>query len=319
MSGLPLIEHPDLLVGLEQADDAGVFRLTDEIALVQTIDFFTPIVDDPFRFGQIAAANALSDIYAMGAVPLCAMNMICFPIKKMDISVLKETLAGGLDKIREAGAVLVGGHSIDDKEFKYGLSVTGKVHPKAVRTNHGARPGDHLVLTKPLGTGIVSTAGKADLASAEAIAAIVDSMAALNASAAKVMQNFEVHACTDVTGFGLGGHAAEMLEGSELGLKIHTQRLPLFPDVEQYCNQGLLPGGLHRNRKYRQALTLPSPKVAQYLQDLLFDPQTSGGLLIAIAPDSVTPLLDQLHGAGLTAATDIAEFVSQPAGKIELI
>jgi selenide,water dikinase len=296
---------------MENADDAGVYKLTDDWALIQTVDFFTPIADDPYVFGQIAAANALSDVYAMGGKPLTAMNLVCFPVKDLDIEILQKTLAGGLDKIREAEAVLVGGHSVADKEFKYGLSVTGIVHPDRVLTNRGARPGDALVLTKPLGTGVVATAVKADLATPEASAAITDSMVCLNRVAAECLQNFEVNACTDVTGFGLIGHLAEMVEGTDVGAVVHAWKVPLFPDVEEFCNQGLLPGGLHRNRTFREKMVDMGSYLPQYLQDVLFDPQTSGGLLIAVASSQAEHLVDRLNREGIGASGIIGEFADR--------
>jgi selenide,water dikinase len=271
-----------LLVGLETGDDAGVVRLTDEIALIQTLDFFTPIVDDPFIFGQIAAANALSDVYAMGGRPLCAMNIVCFPQKDMDISVLTEILKGGLSKIHEADALLVGGHSIDDQEVKYGLSVTGVVHPEKVLANRGAQAGDVLVLTKPLGTGIVSTAVKKKAASDESLKASLDLMTTLNRKTAESLSGLLVHACTDVTGFGLLGHLAEMIEDSQVGARVRPAAVPVLPGVEEYCKLKLMPGGLFRNRDFRAGMVEMGAAVPQHLQDVLYDPQTSGGLLVAL-------------------------------------
>ena len=272
----------DLLVGLETGDDAGVVRLDDQTALIQTLDFFTPIVDDPFVFGQIAAANALSDVYAMGGRPLCAMNIVCFPQQDMDIAVLTGILKGGLLKIHEADALLVGGHSINDKEIKYGLSVTGVVHPDKVLANRGAQAGDVLVLTKPLGTGIVSTAVKKKAASDESLQASLDLMTTLNRKAAESLSGLIVHACTDVTGFGLLGHLAEMIEDSEVGARINSAAVPVLPGVEEYCRKKLMPGGLFRNRDFRAGMVEMGAAVPQFLQDVLFDPQTSGGLLVAL-------------------------------------
>lgn len=285
-------------------------RLTDEIALIQTVDFFTPIVDDPYLFGQIAAANALSDVYAMGGRPLCAMNIVCFPKKDMEISILTDVLKGGLFKIREADALLVGGHTIEDHELKYGLSVTGVVHPRKVLLNRGAQAGDVLVLTKPLGTGIVATAVKADMATQESQAASMACMTALNRKAAEAISGLCVHACTDVTGFGLVGHLAEMIQGSEVGAVVRSADVPVFAGVEEYCNQGLLPGGLHRNRDYRAKIVNMDTAVPQHLQDVLHDPQTSGGLLVALPSEEAQKLL-----SGLDAAV-IGEVVSDPPGKI---
>ena len=298
------------MVGLETGDDAGVVRLTDEIALIQTVDFFTPIVDDPYLFGQIAAANALSDVYAMGGRPLCAMNIACFPKKDMEISILTDVLKGGLYKIHEADAVLVGGHSIEDQELKYGLSVTGVVHPQKVLTNRGAQAGDVLVLTKPLGTGIVSTAGKRDKATDESQKASIAVMTALNRRAAESLDGLSVHACTDVTGFGLIGHLAEMIQDSDVGALIRSADVPVLPGVEEFCSLGLLPGGLHRNRDYRAGMVDMGAAVPQHLQDVLHDPQTSGGLLVALPSEDAQKLL-----SGLDAAA-IGEIVSDPPGKI---
>ncbi|MFA5324429.1 MAG: selenide, water dikinase SelD, partial [Smithella sp.] len=229
MRDLPLIQNPNLLSGFEHAEDAGVYKISAELALVQTVDFFTPTVDDPFTFGQIAATNALNDIYAMGAKPLTAMNIVCFPIKTLDKSVLREVLLGGLDKMREAGVLLIGGHSVEDNEIKYGLSVTGVVHPDKVLYNRGAQAGDKLILTKPLGTGIISTAIKAREASPEQIQQAVSSMRSLNKQASEMMiASGDIHACTDITGFGLLGHACEMIEGSDVGLRIHSSSVPVL-------------------------------------------------------------------------------------------
>ena len=216
---------------MERIEDAGVYKLTGDLAIIQTVDFFTPTVDDPFTFGQIAAANSLSDVYAMGGKPLTAMNIVCFPIQTMDISILREILRGGIEKIREAGVVLVGGHSVDGQELKYGLSVTGTVHPDKVIRKEGSAPGDKLILTKPLGTGIVSTAIKGGVASTQAIAKVVKSMTTLNQKASEIMQEIGVHACTDITGFGLLGHAAEMIEGTGVGMVIYANSVPIFPEV----------------------------------------------------------------------------------------
>jgi selenide,water dikinase len=306
LCGLELKKSEDLLVGLETGDDAGVVRLTDDIALIQTLDFFTPIVDDPFVFGQIAAANALSDVYAMGGRPICAMNIVCFPQSKMDISVLTEILKGGLDKIHEADALLLGGHSIDDPEIKYGLSVTGRVHPDLVLTNRGAQAGDVLVLTKPLGTGIISTAVKGQMAGKESQEASIASMTTLNRRAAGSLSGLSVHACTDVTGFGLIGHLGEMIQDSDVGARIRSADVPVLPGVEEYCNLGMLPGGLHRNRDFRAAMVEMGAMVPRHLQDVLYDPQTSGGLLIAL------PAAD----AKKLSAAVIGEIVSDPPSRI---
>ena len=289
-------------MGLGSPDDAAVYRLTDEIALVQTVDFFTPIVDDPYDFGAIAAANALSDVYAMGGEPLCAMNIACFPDEAMDISVLREILRGGLDKAGEAGAQIVGGHTVTDEELKYGLAVTGIVRPEAVLHKRGGRAGDLLVLTKPLGTGIVNTAVKGDLAEADLVARVTRSMAALNRDAARLLAEREAHACTDVTGFGLAGHAAEMIQGTGLAIRLFAGALPFFTEARDFADMGLLPAGLHRNREHRAEMFRVDAGVPRHLVDLVFDPQTSGGLLAALPPDDAVAWAADLASRGIEAA-----------------
>jgi selenide,water dikinase len=315
---LPLISDPNLIAGMERAEDAGVYKLTEELAIIQTLDFFTPIVDDPYAFGQIAAANALSDVYAMGGKPLTAMNIVCFPQKKMAISVLREILAGGLEKMHEAGVMLVGGHSVEDDELKYGLSVTGTIHPAEVVLNNGARAGDRLVLTKPLGTGIISTAIKGDMADEGAVARIVESMSTLNRKASELMQVEGVNACTDVTGFGLLGHAAEMVEGTSVGMVIDSAAVPFFPEARELAEMGMIPGGLHRNRDFRKNMVDIASSVPQYLTDILFDPQTSGGLLIAVPQSKASRLLERLHAGGVAEAVIIGEVVAEPRGRISV-
>ena len=316
LSGLALISDPNLIVGMERAEDAGVYKLTEELAIIQTLDFFTPIVDDPYAFGQIAAANALSDVYAMGGKPLTAMNIVCFPEGTMAISILKEILAGGLDKMHEAGVMLVGGHSVEDQELKYGLSVTGIIHPKQVVLNTGAEAGDRLILTKPLGTGIISTALKGNVADEATVAKITRSMATLNRKAAELMQAAGVHAGTDVTGFGLLGHAAEMIEGSDVSMVIHATAVPFFPEAKGLAEMGLLPGGLHRNREFRKDMVSIDEEIPDYLADILFDPQTSGGLLIAVPAARAEKLLEKMHKEGIGEAAIIGEVVAEPKGKI---
>jgi selenide,water dikinase len=303
-------------VGLERADDAGVYKLSEELAIVQTIDFFTPIVDDPHAFGQIAVANALSDVYAMGGKPLTAMNVVCFPSKTMDISVLRDILQGGLEKMREAGVILVGGHSIDDEELKYGLSVTGTIHPKRIVTKAGAKPGDKLILTKPLGTGIINTALKGGLAGKETMAKVTKYMLTLNKKASELMQKIGVHACTDITGFGLLGHACEMAQNSEVGMKIYVASIPIFPEAIEFAKMGLVPGGTQRNREFRSHMIELTSKLPDYMLDVLFDPQTSGGLLISVSAAKAELLLARLHEAGVVEATIIGEVVKQPKERI---
>jgi len=312
------MSHPDLLVGIDHLDDAGVYRLTDDIALVQTIDFFTPIVDDPFSFGQVAAANALSDIYAMGGKPLTAMNVVAFPIKKMDRNILTEILKGGYSKVLESGAIMVGGHSIDDDDIKYGLSVTGIVHPDRILTNAGARPGDRLVLTKPLGTGIIATALKGGMASQEAMTKITQSMTELNRVAAEMMVEVGVNACTDITGFGLLGHALEMAIASDVAIAIQSQSVPIFREAEEYATMGMVPGGTGRNREYAACKVEVLGGVPDIRVDILYDAQTSGGLLISVEEQRVKLLLEQLHRRGVTWATIIGEVLDGPKGRIVL-
>lgn len=314
LAGLNLRRDPQLIIGIQDGDDAGVYQLTQELALIQTVDFFPPIVDDPWHFGRIAAVNALSDVYAMGGKPICAMSLVAFPAKKLPLEVLDRTMAGALSALDEAGALLVGGHSIDDSEFKFGLSVSGLVHPKKIFTKRGVRSGDVLLLTKPLGTGIISTALKAGLATPHAQQAALDSMSRLNASAAEAAKAFEIHACTDVTGFGLAGHALEMLAAGDAGLEISLSALPLLPQLEEYCAQGLLPGGLHRNRKYYGPRVEGLP-AEDWRGDVLFDPQTSGGLLVALAEDQAEKLLKELQLRGVEAFR-IGRALAQPVGKI---
>ena len=281
---------------------------------MQTVDFFTPVVDEPYAFGQIAAANAFSDIYAMGAVPKTAMNLVCFSPKQHGIDVLKEIIRGGIDKIREAGASLLGGHSVDDPEIKYGLSVTGIVHPDKILRNVGAQPDDLLIVTKPLGTGIVNTGIKGDATTPASIKQVTEVMAALNARAAEVMRGVRVHAATDVTGFGLAGHLTEMIK-EHIGAELYVSKLPHFSEAKALAKAGFLPGGLYRNRDFYGKCVIGEPQGFYY--DLIFDPQTSGGLLFAIPPDDLAPLekLASTRGVSLWV---IGKFVAEPKGKIVL-
>jgi selenide,water dikinase len=313
------MSHPNLLVGIEHIDDAGVFKIRDDLALVQTVDFFTPIVDDPYTFGQIAAANALSDVYAMGGVPITAMNLVAFPIHAMEIEVLREILKGGLDKMREAEVVLVGGHSIEDQELKYGLAVTGLIHPDAILTNTGAVAGDWIILTKPLGTGIINTAQKGGMAAPEAVQKAIEVMAELNRKAAEVMKGFRVHACTDVTGFGLLGHLSEMLGAGKIGIKIALDAVPILPQAEEYAGMGLVPGGARRNREFYAPKVQGAKGCTPSLLDILYDPQTSGGLLIAVAEEDAEGILRFLQEVGVKDARTIAEVVAKPKGCLILV
>ena len=316
MCGLPLVDDPNLLIGLERGDDAGVYKLNDDLAIIQTIDFITPIVDDPYTFGQIAAANALSDVYAMGGKPLTAMNVVCFPIQSQDISVLGEILRGGWEKLREAGVALVGGHSIEDPELKYGLSVTGVIHPAKMVTKEGAKTGDKLILTKPLGTGIVSTAIKGGVAGEEAVARIAVSMTTLNKRASELMQEAGVHACTDITGYGLLGHACGMIEDGPVCMEIHVTAIPCFPEAKGLARMGLVPGGTQRNREFRLNMIEQAYEIGDDMWNILFDPQTSGGLLISVPAREAEALLQNLHRNGIKDAAIIGEVVGEPKGRI---
>ncbi len=282
------------------------------------MDFFTPVVDDPYTFGQVAAANAMSDVYAMGGRPLTCLNVVGFPIKAMGIDVLQRILEGGLAKIHEAGAVLVGGHSVDDPELKYGLSVTGLVHPDRVVTNGGAKAEDRLVLTKPLGTGIIATALKGEMASEAAVAGMTESMLALNKRPSELMQELGVNACTDVTGFGLLGHALEMARASGIGAMIYTSDVPLLEEAEHFAAMGLVPGGTGTNRDFAACRVDIQGEVSPLLLDILYDPQTSGGLLISLPPTKAQRLVGMLHNEGWTAAAIIGEVVEKPEGRVIL-
>jgi selenide,water dikinase len=305
-----------VIVGLETADDAGVYKVSDDLAIIQTVDFFTPIVDDPYAFGQIAAANALSDVYAMGGVPKTAMNLVAFPLKDMDMSVLRQIIQGGLDKMREAGVVLVGGHSVEDKELKYGLSVTGFIHPDRVLTKKNLKAGDRLILTKPLGTGIINTAIKGGLASKEITDTVTRLMAALNKDAAEIMAHFPVHACTDITGFGFLGHLSEMVVDSGTGIRIQTYRVPILPQTLNYAAMGLVPAGAYKNREFFERHVDVAIGVDILIQDILFDPQTSGGLLICVEGNRADDLLQALKQRGIHDAAIVGQVDSEPKERI---
>ncbi len=308
-----------MIVGLDSFDDAGVYRLTDDLAIIQTVDFFTPVVDDPYDFGRIAAANALSDVYAMGGKPITAMNLVCFPSKSMDISILREILRGGVDKLHEAEVTLVGGHSVEDPELKYGLSVTGVIHPCKVVLNSGAVPGDSLILTKPLGTGIINTAIKAGMADEKTVAMVTEQMASLNRRASELMQEVGVHACTDVTGFGLLGHACGMIQNNSIGMTIYCSTVPIFAQAIEFARMGLIPGGTYRNRDFRAHMVEFAAGVPDWAPDLLFDPQTSGGLLISTSPEKAKALLEKLHCTGHRDTAIIGEITEEPKGKVTVL
>ena len=311
-----MLEDPNLIAGFERGEDAGVYRISDDVALVQTVDFFTPVVDDPYTFGQVAAVNALSDVYAMGGKPLTCLNIVGFPVRQMEIDILRKILEGGLSKIHEAGAVLVGGHSVDDDELKYGLSVTGIVHPDRVVTNDGATPGDALVLTKPLGTGVIATALKGGLASEAAVSRMVASMTTLNRRSSELMQELGCHACTDITGFGLLGHALEIARASSVGMIIHAPRVPILEGALDYAAMGLVPGGSRANRDFASCRVDIQGEISPVLLDILYDAQTSGGLLISLPPKKADLLLDSLHKEGWTVSTIIGTIAEEPKGRI---
>jgi selenide,water dikinase len=319
LKSLPFHRHPDLLVGLEQADDAGVYRLSPELALIQTVDFFTPIVNDPYRFGQIAAANALSDVYAMGGRPLTALNIACFPLRTTPPQVLKDILKGGMDKVHEAGALLVGGHSVEDPELKYGLAVTGVVHPDKVFTKAGALVGDVLILTKPLGTGIIATALKGRLASPEAEEAAIRLMSTLNRAAAEALEGLEVHAVTDITGFGLLGHGMELAAASQVELTIHASRVPVLSWAREYAAMGLIPEGSKANLRFCEKHLHVDSVVSAVDLDLLSDAQTSGGLFIAVAPKDREILMSRLQDRGVADAAAIGEVTDTGRGSIRVL
>jgi len=304
---------PNVLVGFDKADDAGVYKISDQQALVQTVDFFTPIVDDPFTFGQIAATNSLSDVYAMGGRPLSALAIVCFP-EKGELEVLEQILAGGLSKMMEAGCTVIGGHSVRDPEIKFGYSVTGTINPRRVLTNSGSQVHDGLVLTKALGTGVISTAIKRGEAKQSWIDAAVKSMTTLNRQAAEIAtrEEFEVHSLTDITGFGLIGHAREMAAGSGVSVQIDSTRIPVIEGAMDCVRAGFIPGGLNANREFAECMVRYEGTVPEEMKALLFDPQTAGGLLLSVAPRRVSDLIVSLQDAGVPAV-QIGEAV--PSGK----
>jgi len=291
---LPKFYDQNLVVGFSTSDDAAVYKVSEDKAVILTMDFFTPIVDDPYTFGQVAAANALSDVYAMGGKPVTAMNVVCFPTC-LSMDILKEVLKGGADKVAEAGAVLVGGHSIEDDEPKYGLSVMGLVHPQKVVLNAGAQIGDVLILTKPLGTGILNTAIKADMLSDEGYKKTVDTMAYLNKDACDAMLEVGVSGCTDITGFGFLGHACEIAEGSNVTLEILSQKLPIIGESVELARMGIIPAGAYRNEAFIEGRISFKGSVKQEIRDIMHDPQTSGGLLISVPQSKANQLMDILR------------------------
>ena len=291
-------ENPNLLVGYDSKDDAAVYKISEDTAFVQTLDFFPPMVDDPYIFGKIAATNALSDIYAMGGEVKTALNIVCFP-QKMDLNILGEIMRGGAEKVIEAGGTLAGGHSIADTDVKYGLSVTGIVHPDKIYTNNGARPGDALILTKRLGVGIICTANRVGEASAEAMEAVIESMTTLNKYAAECCKTFEIHACTDVTGFSFLGHLHEMIDGQN-SCHIYADQIPIFEEALRHADEFLLTAAGQRNRNFTGPY-VRFENIPFAMEEILFDPQTSGGLLIALAKEDAPALLEQLQETGAPA------------------
>ncbi len=298
LKGLNISNDPNLLVGFNKADDAGIYKINETQALVQTVDFFPPIVDDPYAFGQIAAANALSDIYAMGGRPLTALNIVGFPAG-MPTDILIKILQGGADKVAEAGAVIVGGHSIKDKELKYGLACTGLIDPTKIISNDKAQVGDHILLTKRLGTGIISTAIKQDKASVEDAEAVVAQMATLNKVPAELMVRHSVHSATDITGFGILGHGSEMADGSNVTIKLNFDQIPILENAISYAEQGCLTGGASANKDYLEGRVKLASSLSKAQIDVLYDAQTSGGLLMAFAPGDAVSFKTDAYSAGL--------------------
>lgn len=294
------MEDKNLIVGIETSDDAAVYKLTDELAAIQTLDFFTPVVDDPYTFGQIAAANSLSDVYAMGGKPSVALNIVCFP-NCLDINILGEILKGGADKVMECGAVVIGGHSVSDDEPKYGLSVMGLVHPDKVLKNCGTNVGDVLILTKPIGTGILNTAIKAEMADKESYDYAVKVMSTLNKYAGEIMMDYEVTACTDITGFGIMGHAYEMAQGSDVTLKLYKDEIPYIDKAKEFAEMGLVPAGTYSNRSYLDGKYRLN-NIPEWFEDILFDPQTSGGLLISCSKEVAKDMMEELSKLDLPSS-----------------
>jgi len=316
LAGLPDIDDPKVLVGCAAGDDAGIYAFDGDVCLVQTVDVFSPSVDDPYVFGQIAAANSLSDVYAMGGRPVTALSIVGFPIREVPDEVMRDMLRGGIDKMAEAGVPVVGGHSIKDAEIKAGFAVTGVIDRKGILTNAGARPGDVLVLTKPLGTGILAFAVQIGRAPDGAAEAIAESMSTLNRTASELMPEFDAHACTDVTGFGLMGHLAEMARASGVDVEVVWDDVPLFAGVLECLAEGVIPGGIERNRESSAASADAGDGVTEAMLDICFDPQTSGGLLIAVPAGVAEAFVARLHADGVTAATVIGSVRGKGTGRV---
>jgi len=318
LAGLPKTKDPRVLVSADTCDDAGVFKVSDDLALVQSVDVFTPSVDDPYTFGQIAAANSVSDIYAMGGLPLTALSIIGFPIETMSHRIMNQILRGGVDKMEEAGVSIVGGHSIKDNEVKFGFAVTGTIHPEKIITNDKAQPGDILVLTKPLGTGVIGFASQIGKASAESLNTISQSMAELNKISAEIMVDMGVKTATDVTGFGLLGHLSEIAAQSKVTVDIFVDQVPFFDGVFDYIRQGMISGAIERNKEFASLYVTTSSGVSEERETVLYDPQTSGGLLIAINPNDAEELVSRLKKKGIDYTTVIGKVVSKSDGQIIL-
>ena len=312
MSKLPKCKNdPNLLIGFDSADDAAVYKVSDDIGVIQTVDFFPPMVEDPYTFGKIAATNALSDVYAMGGEVKTAMNIVCFP-QSWDINMLGEILRGGSEKVIEAGGVLVGGHSINDVDVKYGLSVMGTVHPDKIYANNGGHPGDKLIITKKLGVGIISTAHRVGEATKEAMDAAIESMTSLNKYAAQCCKKYDIHGCTDITGFGFLGHLHEMVDG-KLSCKVYADQLPVFPEALEYADEFLLTAVAQQNRNHVGRHVKFDPDISFAMQEVMFDPQSSGGLLIVLGADQADALLEDIRELGVPAA--IVGEMMEPSGK----
>jgi selenide,water dikinase len=306
-------------VGFETCDDAAVYRISDQIALISTVDFITPPVDDPYWFGQIAAANSISDVYAMGGKPLTALNLVMFPSKKLGMDILKEILRGGYEKVTESGASIAGGHTVDDNEPKYGLAVTGSVHPDHILTNCGARAGDALILTKPLGTGVLFNACRSKKLPWHDLEAILPEVASLNKKALEIALNFDVHACTDVTGFGIVGHALEMARGSGVQVNLFYEQLPLYPHALQMYKKGETTGSNAANRKLAEGFLRRKPSLSREEEELLFDPQTSGGLLLSVPAAQADSLLTELRKGGVQTAARVGGVITGTQPCVEIV
>lgn len=314
---LPKFKDENLLVGIETSDDAAVYKLDENRGAILTLDFFTPVVDDPYTFGQIAAANSLSDVYAMGGKPVTVMNIVCFP-NCLPVEILTQILKGGADKVMEAGAIVVGGHSVEDDEPKFGLSVMGMVDIDKITANAGAKPGDLLILTKPLGVGIINTAVKADAAPKEAAAKAIETMSYLNKDASEAAMQVGVHACTDITGFGLLGHAFEMADGSNTTIEIWADLLPIIKECIELAKDGIIPAGAYNNRKHLEGKVAFKSKPVQYLEDIMFDPQTSGGLLFAVPEEKADKLLQLLSKHNKTECAIVGKVKEKTDYPIEI-